>query len=205
MTVCFVTTVPDIPVVRLPAIEGDDSGSTAASMWAVDVPRADARPRSSLAALGVLAGIAAMALGAAAVLSAGASTEKSLDDGATRSASQTQAAPAASPVERRVLALLAKPSTERIAFTGSRGLVLAVGSGGRAAILVRGLERADVGKPYARGSSRRVPRRSGPRSSSESSEPCSSPGRLGPRASVVVSTTRPAARLERNSVVAVRR
>ena len=47
-----------------------------------------------------------------------------------------------------MLALLAKPSTERIAFTGSRGLVLAVGSGGRAAILVRGLDRADVGKPY---------------------------------------------------------
>jgi len=202
--VCFVTTVPDIPVMRLPAIEGDDLGSTAASLWAVDVPRARRPSSLALATLGVLAGVAAMALGAAAVLSAGSSTEKSPADG-VRSASQTSAAPAASPVERRVLALLAKPSTERIAFTGSSGLVLAVGSGGRAAILVRGLERAEVGKPYrawilAPGV---APTRAAQFVGVERAVFLS--GNLGPRASVVVSTTRPAARLERNSVVAVRR
>ena len=145
-----------------------------------------------------------MALGAAAVLSAGASTEKSPGVGATRSALQTQAAPAASPVERRVLALLAKPSTERIAFTGSRGLVLAVGSGGRAAILVRGLERAEVGKPYrawivAPGA---APSRAAQFLGVERAVFLS--GTLGPTASVVVSTTRPAARLGQNRFVAVR-
>jgi hypothetical protein len=201
--VCFVTTVPDIPVVRLPAIEGDDLGSTAASLWAVEVPRPRRPSPLVLAALGVFAGVAAMTLGAAAVLSAGASTEKSSADVA-RSGSQTQAAPAASPVERRVLALLAKPSTERIAFTRSRGLVLAVGSGGRAAILVRGLGRAEVGKPYRAwvvvpGT---APTRAAQFVGVERAVFLSES--LGPRASVVVSTTRPAAPLERNSVVAVR-
>ena len=108
-------------------------------------------------------------------------------------------------MERRALALLAKPSTERIAFTGSRGLVLAVGSGGRAAILVRGLERAEVGKPYrawivAPGA---APIRAAQFVGVERAVFLSR--NLGPRASVVVSTTRPAARLERNSVVAIRR
>jgi hypothetical protein len=205
VAVCFVTTVPDIPVVRLPAIEGDDLGSPAASLWALEVPRARRPSPLSLAALGVLAGVAAMALGAAAVLSAGASTEKSSEEGAARSALQTRSAPAASPLERRVLALLAKPSTERIAFTGSRGLVLAVGSGGRAAILVRGLERAEVGKPYrawivAPGA---APTPAGQFVGVERAVFLSR--KLGPRASVVVSTTRPAARLEQNRAVAVRR
>ena len=199
------TTVPDIPVVRLPAIEGDDLGSTAASLWAVEVPRAGRPSPLALATLGVLAGVAAMALGAAAVLSAGASAEKSSDERAARSASQTQAAPAASPVERRVLALLAKPSTDRITFTGSRGLVLAVGSGGRAVILVRGLQRAEVGKPYrawivAPGA---APIRAAQFVGVERAVFLSRS--LGPRASVVVSTTRPASRLEQNRIVAVRR
>ena len=200
------TTVPDIPIVRLPAIEGDDLGSTAASLWAVEVPRARRPSPLSLAALGVLAGVAAMALGAAAVLSAGASTEKSSDESAPRPAPQTQAeAPAASPVERRVLALLAKPSTERIAFAGSRGLVLAVGSGGRAAILVRGLERAEVGRPYRAWivASGVAPTRAAKFVGVERAVFLSRA--LGPRASVVVSTTRPASRLEQNRIVAVRR
>ena len=205
MTPASVTTVPDIPVVRLPAIEGDDLAGSAASMWAVDIPRGRRPSPLSLAALGVLAGVAAMALGAAAVLSAGASTDKSTDDGSARSASQTQAAPSASPVERSVLALLAKPSTERIAFTGSRGLVLAVGSGGRAAILVRGLERAEVGKPYGAwivvpgAAPIRVAQFVGIERAVFLSRS------IGTRASVVVSTTRPAARLEQNRVVAVRK
>ena len=198
------TTVPDIPVVRLPAIEGDDLSGSAASMWAVDIPTSRRPSPLSLAALGVLAGVAAMALGAAAVLSAGASTESSPADG-ERPAVQTSVAPAASPVERRVLALLAKPSTERIAFTESPGLVLAVGSGGRAAILVRGLERAEAGNPYRAwivvpGA---APIRAAQFVGVERAVFLSRS--LGPRASVVVSTTRPAAQLQRNSVVAVRR
>lgn len=198
------TTVPDIPVVRLPGLEADDAAGSTASVWAVDVPKSRRPSPLLLATLGVLAGIAAMALGAAAVLSAGSSTENASTDGA-RSASQTEPAPAASPMERRALALLAKPSTERIAFTGSRGLVLAVGSGGRAAILVRGLERAEVGKPY--GAWIVVPDAAPIRAAQfvgvERAVFLSRS--LGPRASVVVSTTRPAARLERNRIVAVRR
>ena len=199
------TTVPDIPVVRLPALEGDEVAGSAANVWAVDIPKGRRPSPLSLAALGVLAGVAAMALGAAAVLSAGASTEKSPDERAARSASQTNPASAASPTERRVLALLAKPSTERIAFTGSRRLVLAVGSGGRAAILVRGLERAEDGKPYrawivAPGA---APTRAAQFVGVERAVFLSR--YLGPRASVVVSTTRPASRLEQNRVVAVRR
>ena len=199
------TTVPDIPVVRLPALEGDDVAGSAANVWAVDVPKGRRPSPLSLAALGVLAGVAAMALGAAAVLTAGASTKSSPDESPARSAARMEAPAAASPLERRVLALLAKPSTERIAFTGSRGLVLAVGSGGRAAILVRGLERAEVGKPYrawivAPGA---APSRAAQFVGVEPAVFLS--GSLGPRASVVVSTTRPARPLERNRLVAVRR
>jgi hypothetical protein len=83
-----------------------------------------------------------MALGTAAVFTAG-------DTGTSSAVSAGTPPLAASGVEPRVLALLAKPSTQRIVFSRSGGrLVLAVGSGGRAAILVRGLERAAPGKPY---------------------------------------------------------
>lgn len=198
------TTVPDIPIVRLPAIEGEEATGTAASMWAVEIPKSRRPSPLSLAALGVLAGVAAMALGAAAVLSAGSATEKESADGAL-SASQTQAAPAASPIERRVLALLAKPSTERIAFTGSRGLVLAVGSGGRAAILVRGLERAELGNPYRAWIVAPGAAPIGAAQFVGVERAVFLSRSLVPGASVVVSTTRPAARLERNRVVAVRR
>jgi hypothetical protein len=143
-----VTTAPDIPIVQLPAFEEDSAlGFPTASMWAVDVPTARRPSPLTLAVLGVVAGIAAMVLGAAAVISAG---------GGSRASSERAARSTPAPVrstlpgaERRVLALLAKPSTRRIVFRGSRRLVLAVGSGGRAAILIRGLERAAPGKPYA--------------------------------------------------------
>ena len=142
-----VTTVPDIPVVQLPAFEEDSAvGSPTASMWAVDVPSARRPSPLTLAVLGVLAGIAAMVLGAAAVISAGGASRTS-----SERAAGTTPVPARSTLagtERRVLALLAKPSTERFVSRGSRGLVLAVGSGGRAAILIRGVERAAPGKPY---------------------------------------------------------
>jgi Anti-sigma-K factor rskA, C-terminal len=143
-----VTTVSDIPIVQLPAFEDDSPlGSPTASMWAVDVPTARRPSPLTLAVLGVVAGIAAMVLGSAAVISAGGGSRTTSE----RAAGSTPA-PARSTLrgtERHVLALLAKPSTKRIVFRGSRGLVLAVGSGGRAAILIRGLKRAAPGKPYA--------------------------------------------------------
>jgi hypothetical protein len=151
-----------------------------------------------LAALGVLAGVAAMALGAVAVLSAGETTE------AAQKAPSAQATPPASPIERRVLALLAKPSTERVAFTGPPGLVLAVGSGGRAAILVRGLQPAARAKPYvawivAPGV---TPARAAQFVGNERAVFLSRA--LGSRASVVVSKTRPVAALTQNRIVAFR-
>ena len=142
-----VTTVPDIPVVQLPAFEEDSAvGSPTASMWAVDVPTARRPSPLTLAVLGVLAGIAAMVLGAAAVISAGGASRTSSERAA--GTTPVPARPTLAGTERRVLALLAKPSTQRVVSRGSRGLVLAVGSGGRAAILIRGLERAAPGKPY---------------------------------------------------------
>ena len=81
-----------------------------------------------LAALGVVAGVAAMILGAAAVIYAGSPSEPSA---AATTPSPEVAAPTQPElpaVERRALALLAKPSTERVPFRGGNGLVLAVGA-----------------------------------------------------------------------------
>jgi hypothetical protein len=149
-----VTTVPDIPVVHISALDGESPAVPGAFMpgqvsWAaVEVPRGRRLSPVVLATLGVVAGIGAMALGTAAVISAGRSDAPTSGNDSTGAATP-QAAPSTPIAVRRVLALLAKPSTERIAFSRSGGrLVLAVGSGGRAAILVRGLERAAPGTPY---------------------------------------------------------
>ena len=200
-----VTTVPDIPVVQVHAFE-EDGTTTAASMWALDVPRGRRPSPLTLAVLGVVAGIAAMALGAAAVISAGGSADAAPDP-RTRADSGEPSGTAVAGVERRVLALLAKPSTERISFSGTGGLVLAVGSGGRAAILIRGLERATPGKPYfawvvAPGAGA-APVRAARFVGTERAVFLSR--QLGPRASVVVSTSRPvAARPAGNRIVALR-
>lgn len=98
-------------------------------------------PRLSAAALvsmALLAGVGAMALGALAVLQA-----SGRDEGV--------AAPAATQEHdlRQALLLLAKPSTVRIPFRGAAGtLVLAVGSGGRAALVLRGFAPAPAGKVH---------------------------------------------------------
>lgn len=199
------TTVPDIPIVQLPALETDEALAEApASIWAVDVS-SGRRPSSlTLAVLGVLAGIAAMALGAAAVVSAGTSADASADAsvGPTTTPSAASSLPT---VERRVLALLAKPSTERVAFRGAPGLVLVVGSGGRAAILFRGVEHAAAGKPYVAWilAPDSAPVRAARFVGTESAVFLTR--QLGPRASVAISASRPiAGPPTRNRIVAVR-
>lgn len=207
------TTVPDIPVVQLPALGADDvadigARSPSANIWAVDVPHGRRMTPVVLAALGVTAGIAAMALGVAAVVFAGSSSPQTPSPATSASRTASARATAALPaVERRALALLAKPSTERITFRGARGLVLAVGSGGRAAVLIRGLAPTPVGTPYnawiiaPRGAG--APVRAARFGATDRAVFLGT--RLGPRASVVVSTARPVAGPPaRNRVVALR-
>ena len=88
----------------------------------------------AFAALAVLAGVGAIALGAAAVV--------------TQWPSDTEAA--SIPLEAQSgIALLSKPSTQRVPFAGSHGTaVLAVGSGGRAAIVLRGFAPAATDGAY---------------------------------------------------------
>lgn len=192
-----VTTVPDIPVVQLPAIDadgiaGDIAPTAPGSIWAVDVPHSRRVTPVLLAVLGVVAGLAAMALGTAAVIYAGSETKP-----AARVAASSPRPPAATAsvpaVERRVLALLAKPSTERVAFRGAPGLVLAVGSGGRAAILIRGLAPRPTSAPYSAWiiAPRGAPMRAASFTGVERAVFLSKD--LGPLARVVVSPTRPGA------------
>lgn len=202
-------TVPEIHVVHVPVRDADDlvaDAMSAVHSWApVEVPRGRHPTPIVLAVLGTLAGIGAMALGAIAVLSAGGSSAETTSTPAPAAAKQvTTTRPR---VEERALALLAKPSTERIVFQGSGGrLVLAVGTGGRAAILLRGFERAVSGKPHlvwivAPG---RAPVRAGRFVGTEPAIFLTRP--LGPSASVVVSADRPVpGRPGRSQVIATRR
>ena len=139
-----VETLPDIPVVRVAALEGeapDDTGVLVSRLAQVEVPRGRRPSPMTIAVVATLAGIGALALGTAAVFTA-------RDAGKTTVVTTTTPAVAAG-AEPQLIALLAKPSTQRIVFSRSGGrLVLAVGSAGRAAILLRGLERAAPGKPY---------------------------------------------------------
>ena len=203
-------TVPELHVVHVPLRDGDVTtdaiglGDTVRAWAPVEVPRGQRPSSIVLAVLGVLAGIGAMALGTVAVISAGTSPS----DDTSAAASQSSATPG---VEERALSLLAKPSTERIVFRGSEGrLVLAVGTGGRAAILLRGLEPASALKPYyawvlphgvvGPGSK---PVRAARFLGTERAAFLSV--RLGPRAEVVVSSDRPVAgRTGRSSLVASR-
>jgi hypothetical protein len=149
------TTYSDASIVRIPSLPDASSEDVWGSFAADPSPQPALEPRPSsrrsgatLTVLALVAGIGALALGVLAVVLAASSQ----GDGSVAAAAapvpraqkqQTNA------VERRALALLAKPSTERIAFRGSGGeLVLAVGSGGKAAILVRGLELAAAERPY---------------------------------------------------------
>ena len=183
----LVDTMQEIPVVRVPTLEGevpDDTG-VLVSRWAqVEVPHGRRPSPTTIAVVATLAGIGALALGTAAAFTA-------RDSGKTTVVTTTTPAVTAG-AESQLIALLAKPSTRRIVFTRSAGrLVLAVGSGGRAAILVRGLERAAPGKPYvawaiAPGAR---PVRAAHFVGTERAVFLSS--RLRPRSTVVVSTERP--------------
>jgi hypothetical protein len=128
-----------------PAVEDLETLGPTFSAWrSVEIPEPRRPSPAPLVVLGLLAGIAAMVVGAFAVVSAARSAEESAPP-----ARATPTAAATPRVEQQVLALLAKPSTDRVVFHGSGGqLLLVVGSAGRAAILVRGFERAPAGRPY---------------------------------------------------------
>jgi hypothetical protein len=199
-----VASAPEIPVVRVP-VRGEDvsldgiASGVSVSAWApIEVPRRQGLSSTVLAALGVMAGIGAMVLGAFAVYSAGSSP------GASKTAAPASA-DANRPIEGRVLSLLAKPSTERVVFRGSEGrLVLAIGSGGRAAILIRGFRRPAAAKPlYAWVlAPSAAPVRAARFVASDRAVFLSVP--VGPRASVIVSSARPTGRTVRSSVIASR-
>lgn len=145
------TSVPEIslaPITQsVESTVGDDVFGPTFSTWKpIDLP-APRRPSPiPLVLLALIAGIGAMVLGGVAVVAATRSTDA---QPAPRATPPVKVVSSPTPkVERQALALLAKPSTERIVFRGSRGqLVLVVGSAGRAAILVRGFERAPVDWP----------------------------------------------------------
>ena len=140
------TSVSETPVVAVhPRAEDVDAfGPTFAALKRVEVPGPRRPSPTPLVVLGLLAGIAAMALGGVAVFAAVRSADEAVAPVA--SAQKPRTTPR---IEQQVLALLAKPSTERVVFRGSGGrLVLVVGSAGRAAILVRGFAGAPAGRPY---------------------------------------------------------
>lgn len=170
----------------LPAADGEAeaAGATLGAWSPVDVPHARRPTPVTLVVLASCAGVGALLLG----LLAGVFALSGSDE------------PAA---EHQALALLAKPSTERVVFRGSGGrLLLAVGSGGRAAILVRGFGRTD-GPPYRAwvvGSSR--PIRAASLDGMERAVFLSVP--LRPHDSVVVSQTRPGGLHPATQLVALR-
>ena len=128
----------ELPVVRALELGWNGTQAEAArppadARAAIELPPGPRLSPVSLAILAGLAGVAAMTLGALAVVMAG-------EPGSTP-------APTSPTQEQAILSLLSKPSTERIPFLPSGGrLILAVGSGGRAGLVLRGL-----GPPTAAG------------------------------------------------------
>src|SRR5262245_126132 len=100
-----------------PAVDDLDALGPTFSTWkSVDIPQPRRPSPTPLVVLGLLAGIAAMALGGVAVVSAARSAEEP-----TPPAIPAPKAAETPRVERQVLALLAKPSTDRAVFHGSGG------------------------------------------------------------------------------------
>jgi hypothetical protein len=173
--------------------EAEVAGPTLSAWSPVDVPHARRPTPTTLVVLASCAGVGALLLGLlAGVFALSGSDEPAAPTSTVRPTAEQQA-----------LALLAKPSTERVVFRGSRGrLLLAVGSGGRAAILVRGFERTN-GPPYGAwvvGSSR--PIRAATLDGTERAVFLSAP--LRPHESVVVSQVRPAGLNAAAQLVALR-
>lgn len=201
------TSVPEISLASAPSsVEStvDAPFGPIVSTWKpVEVPAPSRPSPTPLILLALLAGIGAMVLGGVAVVAA----TRSADEPAPPPAPPAKAVSAPTPkAERQALALLAKPSTDRVVFRGSRGhLILVVGSGGRAAILIRGFERADTGWPYyawvvgASGKPVRAARFTG----AERAVLLSTP--VGRNASVVVAPDRAAALRPRNARIAAQR
>jgi len=191
-----VSSASEISIVHapLPAVDRDAeaAGATLTGWSPVDVPRARRPTPTTLVVLASFAGVGALLLG---VLAGVFALSRSGEPTAPRFAQPT--------AEQVALALLAKPSTERIVFRGSGGrLLLAVGSAGRGAILVRGLERA-AGRPYGAwvvGSSR--PIRAARFDGTERAVFLSVP--LRPHESVVVSKNRPTGLNSAGQLVALR-
>lgn len=191
------SSLSEIPVLSAPAsVDARDASAADPELayWAsAEFPRARRVSPLTLVVLGLLAGIGAMAVGAYAVVVATADR-----------ASPAMETPAVPVAERQALALLAKPSTERVPFRGSAGrLVLAVGSGGRAAILLRGFESATAAAPtfawiVGPGAANRAARLDG----SERAVFLSAP--LGPGDSVVVAPRRPRRSAALAPIVALR-
>ena len=135
------SSVPEIRTVRVLDLDKRTSEAGEASVEKasttsrlVDVRRRRLSP-AALVAMAVLAGMGAMALGGVAVLRA-SGKEVGASDAAVEQQREL----------RQALLLLAKPSTERVPFRGAAGtLVLAVGSGGRAALVLRGFAPAPAG------------------------------------------------------------
>jgi hypothetical protein len=191
-----VSSASEISIVHapLPAVDRDAeaAGATLTAWSPVEVPRARRPTPTTLVVLASCAGVGALLLGLLAGVFA-----------LTRSDEPTAPGFAQPTAEQQALGLLAKPSTERIVFRGSGGrLLLAVGSAGRAAILIRGLERA-TGKPYGAwvvGSSR--PIRAARFDGTERALFLSVP--LRPHESVVVSQNRPTGLNSASQLVALR-
>ncbi len=149
------TTYSDTSIVRIPPLEEAPPERTrGVEAWpgpelgSAGRPRAERRRSvASITTLALAAGIGALGLGVLALVLAATSGDSPAAPTAAPAASAGSSVTAAS--ERRALALLAKPSTERLAFRQSRGeLLLAVGSGGKGAIIVQGLDRAPAQQPY---------------------------------------------------------
>lgn len=137
------SSVPEIQMVRVLDLEQstarDEPTTEERPAWGARTSRKPPRLSApALVVLALVAGAGAMALGAVAVVQA--------------SARDDRPAGSALPEERdlrQALHLLAKPSTARVPFQGSAGtLVLAVGSGGRAALVLRSFAVAPSGKAH---------------------------------------------------------
>ena len=118
-----------------PAPEAGVASEGERGLGSVELPPVRRPSAATIGGLAAVAGLLALALGTFAFFSA-------LDDDGS-------GAEAAARDSARALSLLSKPSTERFPVLGSQGaLVLAVGSGGRAVLVLRGLEPAPSGRTY---------------------------------------------------------